>query len=234
MDWLARTRRLIGEDDVQKLRKCHALVAGLGGVGGMCAEALMRGGVGHLSLLDCDAVAQTNLNRQIVALRSTMGRPKAEALAERFADISLETCVTPLVERLTADTAEARVRALAPDVVLDCIDNVPAKAALIAACARLGIPVFSSMGTGNRLDPSRLHVCDIYETKNDPLARVMRQRLRSLGVERLTVVCSSETPVTPAAPPPEERTATPGSAAFVPPAAGLMLAALAFQSLRRR
>lgn len=222
---LIRTEMLLGAAAMGRLARAHVAVFGLGGVGSWCAEALARCGVGALTLIDEDAVAESNLNRQVEALSSTIGESKAEAMAGRVRDIAPGCRVTARAERYEA----ARRGAFFPapwDYIADCIDLVACKLDLIEAARAGGIPIISALGTGNKLDLSRLRIADVYETDVCPLARVMRRELRRRGVERLTVVFSDEPPTEPSQPeaPPPGRRSVPGSAVWVPAAAGLLMA----------
>ena len=222
---LIRTEMLLGEAAMGRLARAHVAVFGLGGVGSWCAEALARCGVGALTLIDEDTVAESNLNRQIEALGSTIGQSKAEAMARRVLDIAPGCRVTARAERYEA----ARRGAFFPaqwDYIADCIDLVACKLDLIEAAQAGGIPIISALGTGNKLDLSRLRIADVYETDVCPLARVMRRELSRRGVERLTVVFSDEPPTEPSQPeaPPPGRRSVPGSAVWVPAAAGLLMA----------
>ena len=193
---LIRTEMLLGAAAMGRLARAHVAVFGLGGVGSWCAEALARCGVGALTLIDEDAVAESNLNRQVEALSSTIGESKAEAMARRVLDIAPGCRVTARAERYEA----ARRGAFFPapwDYIADCIDLVACKLDLIEAARAGGIPIISALGTGNKLDLSRLRIADVYGTDVCPLARVMRRELRRRGVERLTVVFSDEPPTEP-------------------------------------
>lgn len=220
-----RSGMLLGGEAMERLERAHVAVFGLGGVGSWCAEALARSGVGALTLIDEDTVAESNINRQVEALRSTAGQPKAEAMARRIADISPRCRVSARAERYEA----ARRADFFPagwDYVADCIDLVSCKLDLIEAARGCGIPIISALGTGNKLDAARLRVADVYETDVCPLARVMRRELRRRGVEFLTVVYSDEPPLRaeqPEAPPPGRRS-VPGSVVWVPATAGLLMA----------
>ena len=222
---LIRTEMLLGAAAMGRLARAHVAVFGLGGVGSWCAEALARCGVGALTLIDEDAVAESNLNRQVEALSSTIGESKAEAMAGRVRDIAPGCRVTARAERYEA----ARRGEFFPapwDYIADCIDLVACKLDLIEAAQAGGIPIISALGTGNKLDLSRLRIADVYGTDVCPLARVMRRELRRRGVERLTVVFSDEPPTEPSQPeaPPPGRRSVPGSAVWVPAAAGLLMA----------
>ena len=219
-----RNEMLLGPAALEKLARSHVCVVGLGGVGGHAAEALARSGVGELTLIDQDVYSLSNLNRQLGALHSTIGLPKAEVLAERARDINPDCRVHPLVGRYEAQRQEDFFGPY--DYLVDAIDLVSCKIDLICACLERGIPVISALGTGNKLDPTLLEVTDLAKTKGCPLARVMRRELGRRGVRHLKVVYSPEEPVPCAAleAPPPGRRSVPGSVPWVPPAAGLMLA----------
>ncbi len=221
-----RQEMLLGPAAMARLREAHVAVFGIGGVGSWCAEALARGGVGQLTFVDNDEVGETNLNRQLIALRSTLGRNKAEVMAERALDIDPD-CRVRALPWLYCEADKARFfDGVAYDYVIDCIDLVSCKLSLILEARARRIPIVSAMGTGNKLDPSLLRVADLSETKGCPLARVMRKELRARGVEGHTVVYSEEPPLKPTqseAPPPGRRE-IPGSVSWVPSAAGLLLA----------
>ncbi len=192
--WDDRTRRLLGADAVASLAAMRVLIVGVGGVGGYAAEMLARSGVGHLTLVDADEVAPSNLNRQLIALRSDIGRPKVDLFAARFRDINPDITVDPRREFLTPESVPALI-AEGFDYVIDAIDTVAPKVALIAECMRTRTPVISSMGAGGRVDPTRVGYFDLWETREDGLARAVRQRLKKLGLRRpLKVVASTEPP----------------------------------------
>ena len=223
---LLRTEMLLGPSAMEKLSHSHVAVLGLGGVGSWCAEALARSGVGALTLADCDQISPSNLNRQLVATLETLGRPKAEAMAERVSQLSPNCKVHPLVYRYTPEDRGVFFSSHY-DFIVDAIDTVGAKLELIARAYRLGVPVVSAMGCGNRLDATKFIVTDIYQTQNDPLARVMRRELRRRGVPALRVVCSTAPAL--AQPAYGEAKGTvgriaPGSVSWVPGVAGLLLA----------
>ena len=231
-----RTEMVLGSDALARLRQCHVAVFGLGGVGSYAAEALCRAGVGELTLIDGDVISPSNINRQLYALHSTIGQPKAEVAARRVADINPD-CTVRAIRMFylpqNADTVDLGQY----DYVVDCIDTVAAKLDIAQRCARLNVPLISAMGTGNKLDPTGFVITDISKTQGCPLARVMRKELRKRGVNHLKVVYSKEEPLSPAQPIQTEapagqdtrpgstaRRATPGSISFVPAAAGLVLA----------
>ena len=224
-----RTQMLLGEDAMERLAMSRVAVFGLGGVGGHVVEALARSGIGALDLIDNDTVALSNLNRQIIATENTLGELKTEAAKARVLSVNPNCRVTLhncffLPEN--ADTYDFS----AFDYVVDAIDTVSGKLAIIEKALAAGVPVISSMGTGNKLNPAMLTVSDISETSYDPLARVMRRELKKRGITSLKVVWSREKALTPAAPPGEadkpsgSRRSTPGSTPFVPGCAGLILA----------
>lgn len=177
----ARTEILIGVEGLERLRAARVLVAGLGGVGGHAAEALGRAGIGHLSLLDYDAVAPSNLNRQLLALHSTLGQPKVELMAARLRDIDPTLELKLIAEFLRPEAAEGLVRVGRYDFVADCIDSIACKAALVAACQHQGVPVISALGAGNCLEVSRVRLARLEQTQVCPLARELRRRLRQAG-----------------------------------------------------
>ena len=210
-----RTALLVGEAGVEKLHASRVAVFGLGGVGSWCCEALARAGVGRLTLVDKDVVEESNINRQLVALASTVGRYKTEVMAERIRDIRADCEVDARTLFYLPETAPL-VPLEGYDLIADCIDNVTAKLHLICAARAAGVPVISAMGAGNKLDPSRFRVSDLSETRVDPLARVLRRELKKRGVERLPVVWSDEAPVFSGT--------EVGSVSFVPSVMGLIMA----------
>lgn len=221
-----RTRRVIGSEGMERLKRAVVMVLGVGGVGGQCIEALARSGVGHLILVDADRVSETNINRQIIALHSTIGRLKTEVMKERISDICPETRVTTY-ETFVLEENLQEIMQIRPDYIVDAIDTVSAKLALAKYCQEEGIPLISSMGTGNKLDPSRFEITDISKTSVCPLCKVMRRECRNRGIKKLRVLYSKEEPRTPEETKEvvEGKRSIPGSVAFVPPVAGLMLAA---------
>ncbi len=211
-----RTEWLIGQEGLQKLANSHVTVFGLGGVGGYVVEALARAGVGELSLVDKDDISVSNLNRQILALNSTVGKPKTEVAAARVADINPEIKVHLYQEFFLPDNA-AEFPFPDWDYVVDAIDTVTAKIALVERSKAAGVPIICSMGTGNKLHPEMFEVADISKTSVCPLAKVMRRELKTRGITHVKVVYSKETPL-------DMGQRTPGSISFVPPVAGLILA----------
>lgn len=226
-----RNEMLLGPAAMEKLARSHVCVVGLGGVGSWTAEALARSGVGELTLIDQDEYGESNINRQLGALASTVGRPKAEAMAARVLDINPDCAVHPIIGKY--DRGDNR-RFWGPyDCIADCIDLVACKVDLICQALERGIPILSALGTGNKLDPSLLEVTDLSKTRGCPLARVLRRELGRRGVRHLKVVYSPEEPAYCAqleAPPPGRRS-VPGSVPWVPPVAGLLLGGAAVMEL---
>lgn len=227
MDYYERTRRILGKEAMAVLARSRVAVFGLGGVGGYAAEALARCGVGALDLIDCDRVSPSNLNRQILATTETIGAWKTEAAAARIAIINPDCRVTAHRCFYLPETAGDFDLSLY-DYIIDAIDTVTGKLTLVEQAGRCGTPIISSMGTGNKLDPTAFRVADITQTAVCPLARIMRKELKKRGIEHLKVVYSREKPLEPkeaAAESPEQgRRDIPGSVAFVPGVAGLILA----------
>lgn len=235
---LVRTEILIGRDGLDVLAGRHVLVVGMGGVGGAAAEAIGRGGIGTVTLMDHDVVSESNLNRQLVALHSTLGRPKVEVMAERIRDISPPCRVITRQHFLQKTEADAFIAAGGFDFVLDCIDSLACKTALIAACLRHGTLVASSMGAGGRLDPGQARVGRLKDTINDPLAREIRANLRKLALPLdHPVVFSTELPRPPlppepvSSPMPSRPRAVNGTMSYMPGLFGIMLAGVAIQGL---
>ena len=243
-EWNARTALLLGEEGVALLAEKRVAVFGIGGVGGHACEALARAGVGALDLFDDDIVAESNLNRQLVALRSTLGQPKAEAMRDRIADINPGCRVQAhRVFYLPQNAAEHPLGLY--DYVVDAVDTVSAKIALVENARAAGVPVICSMGAGNKLHPELFTVADIEKTSVCPLARVMRTELRKRGIRGVKVVFSTEPPLSVRALPAETAEVTaenparpgspkqqvPGSISFVPAAAGLVLAGAVVRDL---
>ena len=216
-----RTEMLLGRDALDILRNSHVAVFGRGGVGSWCAEALARTGVGTLTIVDDDRFSLSNINRQAGALHSTAGLLKTEVIARRLLDIAPGLRLHPISARYLPENRESFFP-VQYDFLADAIDSVSSKVDLIATAVARGIPLISSMGTGNKLDASRLKVMDLAETSGCPLARVMRRELRRRDVTHLDVVCSTEPPVTPDVP--EHERPVPGSVMWVPASAGLLMA----------
>ncbi len=233
-----RTAMLFGEESITKLQNSYAAVFGIGGVGAFVAEALARSGIGKIDLIDSDVISESNINRQLIALHSTVGRPKTEVMAERIRDIDPDIEVNAINMFYLPENAE-EIDISKYDIIIDAIDTVSSKINLAVRAQEHGVKIISSMGTGNKVDPTALKVSDIYKTSVCPLARVMRNELKKRGVKKLTVVWSDEVPK-PSIPleklpegeaPSGSRRATPASCAFVPSAAGLIIAGEAIRKL---
>ena len=223
----SRTELLIGSEGMEQLRGASVLVFGVGGVGSHCIEALARSGIGHLILVDNDTVSLTNSNRQSIALHSTVGQYKTKVMKEKIRDIDPAIRVDTYETFVLPDNVETVFREQ-PDYVIDAIDTVTAKLAVIEYAQERGIPVISSMGTGNKLHPELFEITDISKTSVCPLCRVMRRELKARGIAHLKVVYSKEKPVDTSGretgEDPGARRSVPGSISFVPPAAGLLIA----------
>lgn len=226
-----RTEMLLGAEALQKLQRSHVAVFGLGGVGSYAAEALIRAGVGELTLIDSDTVSVTNINRQLYALHSTVGLPKAEVAAARCRDINPGAILHPIVG--SYDAAHRENFFADYDYIVDAIDLVSCKLDLIEQAQKRGIPILSALGTGNKLHPELLQITDISKTSGCPLARVIRKELRSRGIHRLKVAFSPEEPHenTQLESPPPGRRSVPASVAWVPGSAGLLMAGAVIQDL---
>lgn len=240
LNQFSRTQLLIGKDNMDRLKNARVAVFGIGGVGGYTVEALARSGVGTLDLIDDDKVCLTNLNRQILATRKTIGKYKVDVAKERILDINPDAVVNTYKTFFMPDTAE-QFDFSQYDYVVDAIDTVTGKIQLVMQAQESGVPIISSMGAGNKMDAAAFEVADIYKTSVCPLAKVMRRELKKRGVKKLKVVYSKEKPLTPiddmeiscknhcVCPPGTERSCTqrrqiPGSNAFVPPVVGLIIA----------
>lgn len=231
--WNDRTRLLLGESAAARLAAARVFIAGVGGVGGYAAEMLARSGVGNLTLVDADCVSVTNLNRQIIAVIPDIGKPKTDLFERRFLDINPEISVTPMRKFISPDNV-ADMLSEGFDYVIDAIDTVAPKVALIAHCLREKIPVISSMGAGGRVDPTKAGYFDLWETREDGLARAVRQRLRKMGLRRrLDVVASSEAPRSGAVIELDERNkrSSYGTIATIPSVFGILLAAKVINNL---
>lgn len=220
----SRTARVLGIEAVKTLQSAHVAVFGIGGVGGHLAEALARAGIGHLSLFDRDVVSLSNINRQVVALHSTVGKAKVAVMAERIRDINPSCQVTAHHLFYLPETAD-EVDLTQYDYIADAIDNMSAKIELAVRAQAAGVPMISAMGAGNKLYPERFTVTDLYKTTTDPLARIMRRELKTRGVKKLKVVYSEESPL-PVRPEPctEGERPSPGSLSFVPGVMGMIMA----------
>ncbi|MDI9513585.1 MAG: tRNA threonylcarbamoyladenosine dehydratase [Clostridiaceae bacterium] len=220
----SRTELLIGKEALARLKRSKVAVFGIGGVGSFVVEGLARAGIGRLVLVDNDVVSLTNLNRQLIATRKTLGRPKVEVMRERILEINPEAEVTIHQAFYLPDTAPELLQD-DYDYIVDAVDTVTAKIDLIVQAKKSEIPVISCMGAGNKMDPTCFKVADIYSTSVDPLAKVMRRELKSRGIDALKVVYSAEPPIKPMKSEEEStKKQIPGSMSFVPPVAGLIIA----------
>ena len=229
MEELLRTEMLIGKENVDKLRGKRVIVFGVGGVGGYTCEALARTGVGQIDIVDNDTVSVSNINRQIIALHSTVGRNKVDVMKERIFDINPTVTVNAYNTFFTPETSGS-FDFSAYDYVVDAIDTVKGKIELAVLCERAGTPIISSMGAGNKLDPCAFKVSDIYKTSVCPLARVMRTELKKRGVKGLKVVYSEEKPISREIPL-ENGKRPPASCAFIPSVVGLIVASEVIKDL---
>ena len=219
-----RTAMLIGEAALEKIKNSRVALFGLGGVGGYTAEALVRAGVGAIDIFDSDTVSESNINRQVIATYETLGEYKTDAFEKRILSINPECRVTKHTVFVTKESAEEMDFSLY-DYVIDAIDTVSAKIAIAERCYLIGVPLIASMGTGNKLDPSRFEISDIYKTSVCPLARVMRAELKKRGVKSLKVLYSKEEPIKPLqSSESASKKPTPASISFVPSVAGLLIA----------
>ncbi len=224
-----RTKRLLGSDAMEKLAGAHVAVFGIGGVGGHAVDALVRSGIGEITIVDSDEVAESNINRQLIATTQSVGRKKVAIMKEHLLDINPEVEIH-MHDCFFLPETKGQFDFSEYDYVIDAVDTVTAKLALVEACQEMGVPIISSMGAGNKLDPTAFEVADIYKTSVCPLAKVMRKELKSRGIKHLKVVYSKEIPLEPkenegfVSDEKRSRRATPGSIAFVPSVAGLILA----------
>lgn len=220
-----REELLIGKENLDRLKDSHVAVFGLGGVGGFVVEALARAGVGELTLVDFDTVDITNINRQLIATQDTVGKEKAALFKERVLSINPDIKVNAFVEKFTRETAPQFFEAAFYDYVVDAIDIVTSKLDLIENAVHKKIPIISSMGMGNKIDPTMIQVADLYKTSVCPLAKVMRRELKSRGIKKLKVVYSTELPIKPANDTGDRaKMFNVGSVSFVPSVAGLIMA----------
>ncbi len=239
LNQFSRTELLIGKNGIEKLQKSKVAIFGIGGVGSFVIEGLVRAGIGNFILVDDDKVCLTNLNRQIIATRNTVGKYKVDVAKERILDINSNANVETYQEFFMPDSKEILDNTV--DYIVDSVDTVTAKIELVVRANKLNIPIISCMGTGNKLDPTKFEVTDIYKTSVCPLAKVMRKELRNRGIKKLKVVYSKEEPIIPdetennscktgcICPPDTKRKCTirnqvPGSISFVPSVAGLIIA----------
>ena len=234
MNEYSRTELLLGKDGMQKLKEATVMVFGVGGVGSHCIEALARSGVGRLILIDNDTVSLTNINRQSIASHSTVGRMKTEVMKERIRDINPDIQVTTYETFVLPDNLESLFLAT-PDYIIDAIDTVTAKIAIVELAQQQNIPLISSMGTGNKLHPELFEITDLSKTTMCPLCKVMRRELKARGIRHLKVLYSPEKPVDTTGRETGEdkgaRRTLPGSISFVPPVAGLLIAGVVIRDL---
>lgn len=236
MHILTRTEILIGKDNIQKLKNSNVIVFGLGGVGSFCVEAIARSGIGNITIVDDDTISITNINRQLIATNSTIGKDKIKVVKNRILDINKDANVTTFKTFYTKDTVNT-IDLSKYDYIIDAIDTISSKILLVEEATKLSIPIISSMGTGNKLDPTKFIVTDIYKTSMCPLAKVMRYELKKRGIKKLKVIYSTEKPIKPEKIQLDEnakstsefrdtnkRRETPGSISFVPSVAGLIMA----------
>lgn len=228
----SRTELIFGAEALKKLACSHVAVFGIGGVGSYVVEALARSGVGHLDLIDSDTVNQTNINRQLIATTKTIGQYKVDVAAQRIAEINPD-CVTTTHKTFYLPEKSEQFDFSKYDYIIDAIDTVTGKIGLISAANKANVPVISSMGTGNKTDPTAFEVTDIYKTSVCPLAHVMRKELKKRGIEKLKVVYSKEKPVKPDTTAFTEEKRIIGSTAFVPSVAGLIIAGEVVKDLIR-
>lgn len=225
----SRTEALFGTEAMTKLENSHVIIFGVGGVGGHATEALVRSGVGHITIVDFDKVEETNINRQLVALTSTIGKSKVEALKDRLIDINPELDINA-IEKFYLPDNENEFDLSKYDYIVDAVDNMSAKISLVVRANELNVPIISAMGAGNKVEPTMLEVSDIYKTSVDPLAKILRHELRNRGIKKLKVVYSKEEPIKVDLKD-EKRRAIPGSTSFVPPAMGLIIASEVIKDL---
>lgn len=230
MEELSRTEMLLGKDTVEILKTKKVIVFGVGGVGGYVCEALARTGIGHIGLVDNDTVSLSNINRQIIALHSTVGKSKVEVMKERIMDINPEIAVKTYNMFFTPENSN-EIDLSKYDYVVDAIDTVSGKIELAVLCQGAKIPIISSMGAGNKLDPTAFKVSDIYKTSVCPLARVMRTELKKRGIKKLKVVYSEEKPISRETDEGQKGKRIPASIAFVPSVAGLIVASEVIKDL---
>ena len=228
----SRTELLIGKDGVDKLRKAKVAIFGIGGVGSYVLEALVRAGIENYMIVDDDVVSISNLNRQIIATRSTIGKDKVEVAKERILDINPNANVETKKMFFTCDSPEILDNSI--DYIVDCVDTVTAKIELVTRANNLNIPIISSMGTGNKLDPTRFEVADISKTSVCPLAKVIRKELRNRGINKLKVVYTKEFPIKVEAKDDNTKKRVPGSISFVPSVAGLIIASEVIKDILKK
>lgn len=222
--WLSRTEILIGKEPLDKLRNSNIAIVGIGGVGSFCAEALARTGINNITLIDMDTVDITNINRQLIADTTTVGKLKVDVMKERILKINPNANVTTFPVFLDENNIPSLI-SKNYDYVIDCIDNVNSKVALIEYCYKENIEIISALGTGNKLDPTKFEVTDIFKTSICPLARIIRKKLKEKNINKLTVVYSKEEPIK------IKNSTSPASISFVPSVAGLIIASVVAEKL---
>lgn len=216
MEFLSRTKRMISDKDIKGINSKSVLVFGLGGVGGSLVESLVRAGIGKVGIVDGDEYEITNINRQVFATRKTLGMRKVDACEERLLDINRDLTI----EKYDLFINEKNINEIDfdnYDYIVDAIDTISSKLLIIKEAYQKDIKIISAMGAGNRLDPTKFRIMDIEKTKNDPVARIMRKKLKEMNIKKLKVVCSEELPI-------KTSDRTPGSISFVPPVCGMVLA----------
>ena len=222
IEQFSRTEMLIGKNGVERLKKSKVAIFGIGGVGSFVVEGLVRAGIGNFILVDNDKVSESNLNRQIIATTKTIGRLKVEIAKERILEINPSANVEAYSDFFTPESPEIFDNTV--NYIVDAIDTVTSKIELVIRANKLNIPIISCMGTGNKLDPTRFEITDIYKTSVCPLAKVMRKELKSKGIKKLKVIYSKEEPIKPVCYNNETKKQIPGSISFVPSVAGLIIA----------
>lgn len=238
LDMFSRTKLVLGEADFKKIQGKNIIIFGIGGVGSFCAEALIRAGIEKLTIVDNDVVSTTNLNRQLIALQSSVGRLKVEVFKERALDINPNAQITTYPIFYTKETFEA-IDLKKYDYVVDCIDTITSKIYLAEFCYQHQIRIISSMGTGNRLNPQKLKITDLFKTANDPVAKVMRKELKKRNIKTFKVICSDEIPVdiknniTKEVKLDTSKRQIIGSISFVPSVAGLIMASEVINDLKK-
>lgn len=229
-DWRMRTELVIGDEGLEKLKNSKVIIFGVGGVGGFAAEAIVRAGVGNITIVDFDDIDITNINRQVIALHSNVGKLKVEAMKERLLDINPELKINAVAKLYNAETSD-EILCEDYDYAIDAIDMVSSKIHLIEKCTEKGIKIISSMGMGNKLDPTKIEITDIYKTSMCPLAKVMRRELKSRGIKKLKVVYSTEKAIEPKKKIMNGNKMTAGSVSFVPSVGGLVIASAVIRDL---
>lgn len=215
MDFLNRMENMLSKEDVHKVNSKSVIVFGLGGVGGACCESLARSGIGRIGIVDKDTFDITNLNRQILSTRENIGKNKTDVAEERLLSINPDLKIDKYNLNFSKETKK-EINFNDYDYIIDAIDTITSKILLVQIAKEMDIKIISSMGAGNRLDPTAFEITKIEKTKNDPVARVMRKKLKELGIKNVPVVCSTELPI-------KTKNRTPGSVSFVPPVCGMIL-----------